>query len=79
MEFNHWLRGFCFVPPTAKEGVELDRHRMAWALRTVNSFEELGFQVDRRSIRIDPSGIGHGMTLGFRFRPRGDILKVYGI
>lgn len=80
MEFNHWLRGYLPVPPTFKEGVERDRHFMAWVLRAVNSFEDLGFRVDCRSITIDPCELmGTGCLLGFRYRVRGSQLNVWGV
>lgn len=78
-EFNHWLRGFCYTPPTLKTGEELERHYMSWALRTINSFEDLGFRVDRRSITLDPSSFGCGVMVGFRFRAVGSLMQVYGV
>jgi len=79
MEYNHWLRGYVMVPPTLKQGDELDRHRMAWAMRAVNSFEDLGFKVDRGCLELDPCVMGCGVMLGFRYRPLGRLLPVYGV
>jgi len=76
--FNHWIRGYCLVPPTWKEGIALDRHRMSAVLRMVNSFEDLGFKVDRDSIVIEPSIYG-GVWLFFQYRPTGQIMPVHGL
>ena len=65
------------MPPTRKAGVELERHRMSWVLRTVNSFEDLGFEVDRGSLVYEPCDCG--VYLFFKYRPGTELIPVYGV
>ena len=79
--FNHYICGFCYVPPRpALNETEKARFEMSCVLRTINSFEDLGFEVLRDSVELEPGELDYnGLFIAFRFRPTDKMIPVHGV